>query len=555
MHVADFHSYLRHCDQRRRLAVISISAAVCQTILAVAIPVQLQYTFAYIVPRREVGPLLAAGGLMLALLIAKSAIAFCSRICLLAILKRATTRLRESLLIKLYAVSRAWFHSADRARLHSTLARDTERADVMMGALAAEVLPATLTIVLLTGVLIYLQWLLFLCLLLLYVPAFALVRGVLAPAHRRRIQAYHRSFERFSREVYRVLELMDLTRSRSAEAAEIDRQRQLAGEFQANCEGLAFAETLHKTVHQTVIGAGGVFVLILGGALIANSQIGTGDLAAFYVALVLLRSAVDVWLSRHSQLLEGVAALGQIRALLAVNDLNPYSGSRPIAAPERITFRSVYFGYDRGLLHDINLNIHAGEVIAITGPNGAGKTSLLYLLLGLYRPGFGSLLADDIPYAEIDVAHLRRHLGVILQEPLLFNGTVRENLVYGCPGADEAQVTDAVQLATADEVVRRLPQGLDTVIGEGGVFLSGGQRQRLAIARALIGRPRFLVLDEPTNHLDASAIARVLQNVTSLPEQPAVVLISHDARVVELAQSVYRLEAGRLHRVEVYHAA
>ena len=544
-------TYVQFCGCPRRLLGVAVAAALAQTFLAVAIPLLLRWTFADVLPRREVLPLLAAGGAILLLFAAKAGVAFAARLSLLAILKKATTRLREALLDKLYAVSRAYYHAADRGHLHNTLVRDTERADVLMYAVTAECLTALVTAGLLVGVLVYISWMLFVLVLVLIVPAAALLRLTLVPALRRRLARLHRGFERYSREIYRALELMDLTRARAAEEAETARQRRHMKEFQESCESLVFADALYRALNQTLMAAGGTLLLILGGAFLTESRLAVGDLVAFYVTLILLRGAVEALLARYTAILEGFAALGHIRELLAVADLGPYRGRRQHVPRSRLALHAVHFGYNgEPLLRDIDLTIDVGQTIALTGVNGSGKTTLLLLLLGLYQPRSGTLLADAVPYDELDLAHLRRAVGVVLQEPMLFHGTVRENLCYGLPEVTEQQMAEAARLATADEVIDRLPDHFDSVIGEGGVLLSGGQRQRLAIARALLGRPRFLILDEPTTHLDQEAVGRLLENLARLPERPAVVLITHEARVVRLAERVYRLEGGRLAPVE-----
>jgi ABC-type bacteriocin/lantibiotic exporter with double-glycine peptidase domain len=190
--------------------------------------------------------------------------------------------------------------------------------------------------------------------------------------------------------------------------------------------------------------------------------------------------------------------------------------------------------------------VERGETIAITGPNGSGKTSLLLLLLGLDYPGEGGAFVDGVPYEELDIVELRRHFGVILQHPMLSDGTIRDNITYGEPAATDEQVAQAASLSTADEFIRRLPDGYETRIGEGGVQLSGGEQQRLAIARALVRRPSFLLLDEPTNHLDPDAVSRLANNLKQLCDRPAVVLVTHDQRILNLAGRTYVLSSSKL---------
>src|SRR3954452_13912708 len=165
------------------------------------------------------------------------------------------------------------------------------------------------------------------------------------------------------------------------------------------------------------------------------------------------------------------------------------------------------------VLHDLDLEIRPSERVAVLGPNGAGKSTLVSLVMGFYRPHSGRLLADGVPFDELDIRHLRRQIGVALQDPVLFPGTIRENIAFGHPGATDAEVAAAAEAATAAAFIERLSSGYETRIGDEGVGLSGGQRQRVAIARAVLGAPGLLVLDEPTTYLDEDGVAELIEKL------------------------------------------
>jgi ABC-type bacteriocin/lantibiotic exporter with double-glycine peptidase domain len=198
------------------------------------------------------------------------------------------------------------------------------------------------------------------------------------------------------------------------------------------------------------------------------------------------------------------------------------------------------------VVRDVNLELRPGSSVAIVGPNGAGKSTVLYLILGFYRPLRGALRADGAAYDRLDLVELRRGIGVVMQHPTFFAGTVRENITYGYPEATDEEIAVAARLALADEFIQALPQGYDTPIGEGGLLLSGGEVQRIAIARALLRKPKLLILDEPTNHLESAAIHRLLDHLAALEPRPGVLIISHDREVLRYADVVHRLEDGTL---------
>lgn len=200
------------------------------------------------------------------------------------------------------------------------------------------------------------------------------------------------------------------------------------------------------------------------------------------------------------------------------------------------------------LLQQLDLHIQPGKTVAIVGPNGAGKSTLTYLLLGFYQPQAGAIFVDGIPLTTVDIGAFRRQVGVVPQSPLIFHGTMRENITYGMPHASQAAIHWATGLAQLDGFIDTLPAGYETVIGDHGMLLSGGQRQRIALARALLPRPTFLILDEPTNHLDHNAIQQIMHNLRQPTYSPTCLLITHDMTMAAFWDEVYHLKDGRLHR-------
>jgi ABC-type bacteriocin/lantibiotic exporter with double-glycine peptidase domain len=200
------------------------------------------------------------------------------------------------------------------------------------------------------------------------------------------------------------------------------------------------------------------------------------------------------------------------------------------------------------VLRDVTLTINPGSTVALVGPNGSGKSTIGNLILGFYRPQTGELCADDQPFTELDMVHLRRQIGVVTQDPILFPGTIWENITYGAPNVSSSQVIQAAKLATAHESIDQLPKGYQTFVGEDGILLSGGQRQRIALARALLREPALLILDEPTNHLDEAGVRQLMGSLDQLGNAPTILMISHDVAIVDQAEYIYVLQAGGIVR-------
>ncbi|MEM1116669.1 MAG: ABC transporter ATP-binding protein [Bacteroidota bacterium] len=540
------HLWARVAQPRRVLAVAAVGAVV-QSLLVVTVPVVVQYLFAEVLPQRDPTSVLLWGGVILALYVGQAGVAVWDRLTLVDWFKRDVAALREALLDRIHRLPRARVHAEDRGHLHSTLVHDTERVDVMANAALAEVLPAALSSALLVTVLLTIDVALFGVLVLLMGPASLALRLWLRPRLVRDIDAFHGAVERYHRAAYRALEVLDLTHLQTARTEEAALQGAEVERHRVAAQRRVATGVIYTSIQQTLLAASAVLILVIGGAFVAEAALSTGDLVAFYVAVMMLRASVNVLVTRYPLVIEGFAASRRLDALLTDPEAPPYTGRQPAPTAGAYVFEKVAFGYGaEPLFEDVDLAVAPGQTVAITGANGSGKTSLLYLLLGFYRPTAGRLVVGGTPYDAIDMESLLRGFGVVMQDAMLFAGTIRENLTYGSAGATEAEVVEAARLANAHDFVASFPEGYETPVGEGGTFLSGGQRQRLALARALLRRPRVLVLDEPTNHLDQDAVDALLERIRALPGSPALVLISHDPHVIEQADTVYRLDDRRV---------
>jgi ABC-type multidrug transport system fused ATPase/permease subunit len=273
---------------------------------------------------------------------------------------------------------------------------------------------------------------------------------------------------------------------------------------------------------------------------------------AFYVMAAMFAAQTRTLLGAMPEIRMGMRGFRDIHALFEREEREPYSGTRRVSHVEEIRLDEVHFAYPgrAPLLEGVSLSIPRGGRVVLFGANGSGKTSIVHLIGGYYRPDRGRLRVNGTDYEEIDVRSLRARTAVVPQNPLLFGGTLGENLLYGCD-EEEGAIEEALEGAGLREFVEDLPEGLKTAVGDQGIQLSGGQRQRLAIARALLRRPDLLIFDEPTNHLDEAAIDNLSASLQRLPYRPAVLLISHEPRILRHADVAWRLENGRLERAAV----
>ena len=249
-------------------------------------------------------------------------------------------------------------------------------------------------------------------------------------------------------------------------------------------------------------------------------------------------------------------AAGAMERLVELAEAEPTikAASQPVELPQpsrgRIEFEHVRFRYpsrpESAALDDFTLTIEPGETVAFVGPSGAGKSTTFQLLLRFYDPAEGRVLVDGVDIARADPEQVRRRIGLVPQDTVLFGASARENIRYGRPDASDAEIEAAATAAEADEFLRALPQGYDTFLGERGTRLSGGQRQRIAIARAILKDPPILLLDEATSSLDAASELLVQQALEKLMAQRTTIIIAHRLATVQKADRIVVINQGRI---------
>lgn len=538
-----FASYYR---QRIGRLVAFTAGASLLSVLALPILWLIKYAFDVVIPSGQVGPLISIGIGIVGIRLVISALTLMLRSHVLRTTKGAVTDLRADLLGSVYQRSRAFLGQTDPALVQTRIVQDSERVDIFSNTLVYGILPAAFATLILALVLAYLNWQLLLLAGIL-VPLLWWVNTGIGLRVKREVIAFQRSFEWFNRGVLFALRQIDLTRIRGFENQELDRQKDRIEDLRSTGHRMAMSFAVNSQVQGTLAGIGGILILVVGGAAVARGSMTMGAFLTFWVAATMLRSRMEAIVAGIPSLITGNESLATLHALASDRDEEPYQGKRRADPAEGIRMENVHFSYGREqVLKGVDLDLSPGSRVAIVGPNGSGKSTILHLILGFYRPEKGSLSAGRIPYDEIDIRHFRRSIGVVPQHPSFFVGSVLDNIKYGLPEASMAEVEAVMSLALADEILARFPEGYETEIGEGGILLSGGEAQRLAVARALLGRPRFLILDEPTNHMDVDAIGRIMSRLTRLPERPAILLVSHDREVVGFADQVYRLRNGVL---------
>ena len=380
-------------------------------------------------------------------------------------------------------------------------------------------------------------------------PLYALLSIATTPAFRRRLD------EKFSRGAENQAFLVEsVTGVETIKAMAVEPQMQNRWEEQlARYVSASFAASQignWATQAATLLNKGvGALTLFLGAGLVIANKMTVGELVAFNMLASQVNSPVlrlvQVWQDFH-QVRLSVERLGDILNTPVETQAASTQASQPRLEGsiefERVTFR--YGINTQPVLRDVSVSIPAGQVVGIVGPSGSGKSTIAKLAQRLYQPEAGGVLVDGVDTAVLDPSWLRRQIGVVLQENVLFNRSVRENIALADPALSMEKVIAAAKLAGAHDFICKMPQGYDTSIGERGVSLSGGQRQRVAIARALVGDPRILIFDEATSALDYESESIIQSNMRDIVQGRTVLIIAHRLSTVRSADRILTIENG-----------
>lgn len=299
-----------------------------------------------------------------------------------------------------------------------------------------------------------------------------------------------------------------------------------------------------------IMGLGAVLIMGVGGSLILRGAMTVGDFVAFSLYLGFMTAPLVQMGRIGTELTEAFAGLDRMQEVLAQRPEGEEPGRTTALQRVRgdIRFDRVSFGYQAGapVLHEVSLEAPAGTMTALVGTSGSGKTTIAGLAASFLTPDSGVVSIDGHDLTTVALDSYRRRLGVVLQDEFLFAGTIRENLLFARPEADEAALRAAARAAHVDEFSDRFEEGLDTVIGERGVKLSGGQRQRVALARAILADPRVLILDEATSSLDNESEAFIQQSLAELMAGRTTLVIAHRLSTIRRADQILVVEEGRI---------
>lgn len=462
---------------------------------------------------------------------------------------RMTFDLRCQVYQHLQQLDVAFFEQSRTGDLSYRLTEDVDRVGELVHKLFHQFLPSVLQLLAVLGYMVFLNWTLTLATVIV-APLMTLLIGWFGRKLLLLSQRSQAKVADIAALLTEVLAGMRLVRAMAAEEYELQRFAQAA---EQNRRARLGAERL-KAVQFPVVGfleaMSVLFLFWLGSVQIHHGWLTAGEFVAFAAAVALLFDPITITTSNYNEYKQGQASLERLWELLA---LVPQVQESPTAQPlgvvtGKVAYQGVTFYYQPGrpVLRDIDLLVQPGETVALVGPSGAGKSTLVQLLPRFYDPQAGTVRIDGVDIRTVTLKSLRRQIGIVPQETVLFSGTIAQNIAFGQTDWDLAAVEAAARVANAHGFITALPQGYHTWVGERGVNLSGGQRQRIAIARAVLQNPKILILDEATSALDAESEQLVQEALERLLQGRTVLIIAHRLSTVRRAHRIVVIEQGQI---------
>ena len=467
-----------------------------------------------------------------------------------------THDLRRTLYAQVQRLSLAYHDTSQTGDLISRVTTDIDSIQTFIVSGLLSILVDIATILSMIGVLFYLSWQLTLIALAVVPILFALVY-----TYTRRVKKASREVrKREGRMISVVQEVLGSIRVVKAFAREDYEVHRLEGESLETVEAALKARTLKAKlvpIVNIITAVGTCAVLYFGGNLALSSGMSGGKIYIFIAYIASMYKPMQDISKIMDSYSKADIGYERIQEIIGnQSEMRDAPGAKELRITEgRINVDHVSFTYDgeREILHDISMRIEPGAVVALVGPTGSGKTTLVNLIARFYDTTAGEIRIDGQDIAKVKQNSLRSQISFVLQDTVLFSGSIWDNIAYGRPEATHSEIVAAAEAANATEFIDCLPQKYDTVVGERGVLLSGGQRQRIAIARAMVRRSPILILDEPTSALDANSEHLVFEALDRLMKGKSSIVIAHRLSTVRSANCIYVIDQGRVVESGTHH--
>lgn len=465
------------------------------------------------------------------------------------VIRNTEAGLRAALVRKLQELSIPYHTGSQSGRLQSKIMRDVEAVETLSSQLFVNLLNIVMNLVITLSITAVKNRLILVFFILVAPVAAGAVVAFRAKIHREN-RSFRQGMEETSARVMEMVEMVPVARAHALEDKEAARISALLEETANRGYRLDMVQAHFGAVSWVVFQVFQVVCLAVSGFMAMSGLIKVGDVTFYQSSFTTVVNQFSALINLLPILTKGLESVSSIGEVLSSDEIEENEGKEELLSLRgEYTFKQVSFSYpgsSKEVLHGLDFTVKQGETIALVGESGSGKTTILNMLIGFILPSGGQLMLDGKDMKGLNLRTYRRFLSVVPQTPVLFTGTVRENITYGLEHVSEEQIAQAVEAANLSEVVKRLPQGLDTMIEEHGANLSGGQRQRISIARALIRNPQVIILDEATSALDSISESEIQEALERLTKGRTTFIVAHRLSTVRGADRILVIGQGRI---------
>ena len=534
---------------RRNLVLIGLLLIVINNAASFVGPISLKYFMDDVIPNKDMDTLKILVALVIAAILVQAVTSFLLTKILSVQAQYLISELRAQVQKKVLSLPIRFFDNAKSGALVSRIMTDVEGVRNLIGTGLVQLVGGSLTAI---GALIYMLWIspsmTFFTFIPLTIFAFIALKAfkIIRPIFRNRGKINAEVTGRLTE----TLGGIRVIKGFNAEEQETKVFEQGVELLFQNVKKSLTATAFMTSSSTFLLGIATTGIMGIGGYKIMFEGLSIGDFLSFTFVLAIMIAPIVQMSNIGSQLTEALAGLDRTEELMNMvpeaNEEERHLVLNDIKGD--IAFKDVSFAYeeDKEVLHNISFNVRSGQVVALVGSSGSGKSTIAGLAASFLNPVSGTITIDGQDLSKINLKSYRKHLGVVLQDEFLFEGTIRENIMFPRPNASGEQLRQAVEAAYVNEFTDRFEKGLDTLIGERGIKLSGGQRQRIAIARAILADPKILILDEATSNLDTESEALIQKSLATLTEGRTTFVIAHRLSTIRKAHQILVIENGRI---------
>ncbi len=456
--------------------------------------------------------------------------------------------LRGAMIRKLQQLSISFHKEMQSGKIQSKVMRDVEAVEALSSQIFNTALDVLLSMSVTIAVVVSKNIIVFL-IFLITIPVAVLTMLPFKKSMRKENHLFRQEMESTSSKVMDMVELVPITRAHALENDEIEKLTDQVTNVAKRGYKLDMIQSLFGSVSWVIFNVFQILCLVCSIILAVNGEIEVGDVSlyqTYFTSLVAKVSGIVALLPIITKGTESVHSIGEI---LSSFDVEDYKGKQKMTSLRgEYEFKNICFHYaddNRMVLNNLNLKINSGETIALVGESGSGKTTIINMAIGFFRPTEGDLFIDGKSSKDLDMQSYRKHIAVVPQNTILFSGTIRDNITYGRTNVSDEEVMSAAEAANLKHVISKLPDGLNTSIGEHGDKLSGGQRQRISIARAIIRKPDVIIFDEATSALDTVSEAEIQNAINNLTKDKTTFIVAHRLSTIRNADKIAVMRDGK----------